>query len=235
MNTDGTMSRMPDLEKFSRKHGLHIITIAQIMARRRRTEKLVQKVAEARLPTIYGAFKIIAFNSTVEPGEHLALVMGEWQPEETVLVRIHSECLTGDVFHSLRCDCGEQIQMSLEMLAKEGRGVFLYMRQEGRGIGLHNKIKAYSLQDNGLDTVEANESLGFDPDTRQYGIGAQMLVELGVKRLRLLTNNPRKVIGLAGYGLEIVGREPLDVKLNDENRLYMKAKRSRMGHIIESC
>ena len=234
MNANGTMARMPDLEKFSRKHGLQIITIAQIMARRRRTEKLVQKVAEARLPTIYGAFKIIAFNSTVEPGEHLALVMGKWQPEEPVLVRIHSECLTGDVFHSQRCDCGEQIQMSLEMLAKEGRGVFLYMRQEGRGIGLHNKIKAYSLQDNGLDTVEANESLGFDPDTRQYGIGAQMLVELGVKRLRLLTNNPRKVIGLAGYGLEIVGREPLDVKLNDENRLYMKAKRSRMGHIIES-
>ena len=235
MNADGTMARKPELEEFARKHGFQLVTIAQIIAYRRRTEKLVQKVAEARLPTSNGTFTIIAFKSTVEPEEHLALIMGKWEPDEPILVRIHSECLTGDVFGSVRCDCGEQIRAALSMITKEGRGVFLYMRQEGRGIGLHNKIKAYSLQDNGLDTVEANESLGFESDMRTYGLGARILLELGVRKMRFLSNNPRKMIGLGGYGLEIVGREPVNVVISEENREYMRAKRYRMGHIIESC
>jgi len=235
LNDDGTMARMPDLEVLAQQHDLKILSIAQIIAHRRRHENLVERVAEARLPTKYGKFKIIAYRSTVDPGEHIALTMGQWGPEDPVLVRVHSECLTGDVFGSLRCDCGEQIQLSLQILAKEGRGVFLYMRQEGRGIGLHNKIKAYNLQDNGLDTVEANERLGFAPDLRHYGIGAQILTDLGVKKLRLLTNNPRKVVGLAGFDLEIVERVPVEGPVNEENRLYLRTKRSRMGHIIGSC
>ena len=235
MNEDGTMARMDSLDKFGKEHGLKILSIAQIIANRRRTEKLVERVAEARLPTKYGEFKAIAYRSAVDPGEHIALTIGEWTKEAPVMVRIHSECLTGDVFGSIRCDCGEQIELALNMLAKEGAGVFLYMRQEGRGIGLHNKIKAYSLQDNGLDTVDANRSLGFEPDMRHYGIGAQILQDLGVKRLRLLTNNPRKLVGLSGFDLEIVERVPVETSVNDENREYLRTKKARMGHILGNC
>ena len=235
MNDDGTMARMDSLEKFGETHDLKILSIAQIIAYRRRHEKLVERVAEARLPTKYGEFKAIAYRSPVDPGEHIALTIGEWSEDVPVLVRIHSECLTGDVFSSIRCDCGEQIELALSILAKEGNGVFLYMRQEGRGIGLHNKIKAYSLQDKGLDTVEANKSLGFEPDLRHYGIGAQILQDLGVRQLRLLTNNPRKLVGLAGFDLEIVERIPVEASVNDENREYMRTKKSRMGHILGNC
>ena len=235
LNDDGTMARMPDLEVFTEKHGLKILSIAQIIAHRRRHEKLIERVAEARLPTKYGEFTAIAYKSSVDVGEHIALAMGQWEADEPILVRIHSECLTGDVFGSLRCDCGEQIQLALSILGREGKGVFLYMRQEGRGIGLHNKIKAYSLQDNGLDTVDANRKLGFEPDLRHYGIGAQILQDLGVGKLRLLTNNPRKIVGLSGFGLEIVERVPVEASVNDENRQYLRTKRSRMGHILGNC
>ena len=235
MNPDGTMARMPDLEGFAREHDLKMISIAQLISYRRRHETLVEKVAEARLPTVHGEFQIMAYKSIVDPGEHLALVMGEWKPDEPVLVRVHSECLTGDVFGSLRCDCGEQIKRALDIIADEGKGVFLYMQQEGRGIGLHNKIRAYSLQDSGMDTIEANEKLGFESDLRDYGIGAQVLVELGVKKMRLLTNNPRKLVGLAGYDLEVVERVPIEVEANDENRAYMHTKRAKMGHILWHC
>jgi len=235
MNEDGTMARMTTLEEFAQRHELKILSIAQVIAHRRRHEKLIERVAEARLPTKYGEFKAIAYRSSVDPGEHIAMTIGQWEPDQPVLVRIHSECLTGDVFGSLRCDCGEQIEMALTILGKEGAGVFLYMRQEGRGIGLHNKIKAYSLQDNGLDTVEANRTLGFDADLRHYGIGAQILRDLGVIKLRLLTNNPRKVVGLSGFGLEIVERVPVEASVNDENRNYLRTKRARMGHILGNC
>ena len=235
MNEDGTMSRMPDLEIFAKTHELKILSIAQIIAHRRRNEQLVERVAEARLPTRYGNFKAIAYKSQVDAGEHIALTIGEWTKDQPVLVRIHSECLTGDVFGSLRCDCGEQIEMALKLLAEEGTGVFLYMRQEGRGIGLHNKIKAYSLQDDGLDTVEANRSLGFEPDLRHYGVGAQILQDLGIKKLRLLTNNPKKVVGLSGFDLEIVERLPIEASVNDENLSYLQTKKARMGHILENC
>ena len=235
INSDGTMARLAELEEFSRTHGVKLISIAQIIAYRRRHELLIEKVAEARLPTIRGEFKIMAFRSTTDFEEHLALVMGEWGPDESVLVRVHSECLTGDVFDSLRCDCGEQIKGALDAIAEQGKGVFLYMPQEGRGIGLHNKIRAYSLQDNGFDTIEANEELGFESDLRHYGIGAQILVSLGVIKMRLLTNNPRKVVGLSGYGLEIVERVPIETSVNEENIKYMQTKRSRMGHMLWSC
>ena len=235
MNPDGTMARSPTLEKFSTELDVKIVSIAQIIAYRRHHEKLIEKVAEARLPTVHGDFQIVAYKSTVEPGEHLALVMGQWEPDEPIIVRIHSECLTGDVFGSLRCDCGEQMRQALDIIGKEGKGVLLYMRQEGRGIGLHNKIRAYSLQDNGMDTVEANEELGFESDLRHYGIGAQVLSELGVRRMRLLTNNPRKVVGVAGYGLEIVEHVPIELDANAENRLYLQTKRAKMGHILWHC
>ena len=235
MDEDGTMSRLPSLEEFAREHDLKILSIAQIIAHRRRHENLIEKVAEARLPTRHGKFKAIAYKSFVDQGEHIALSMGEWEPDEPVLVRIHSECLTGDVFGSIRCDCGEQIELALDIIAKEGTGVFLYMRQEGRGIGLHNKIKAYSLQDTGLDTIEANQTLGFEPDLRHYGVGAQILQDLGISRLRLLTNNPRKVAGLSGFDLEIVDRVPVEASVNDENRRYMTTKKARMGHILGNC
>ena len=233
-NPDGTMARMPDLEGFASQHGLKMVSIAQIIAYRRRHERLIEKVAEARLPTERGEFQVVAFTSKADPGEHIALVMGKWGPEEPILVRIHSECLTGDVFGSVRCDCGEQIKHALDMIGQEGKGVFLYMKQEGRGIGLHNKIRAYSLQDGGMDTVEANEELGFQPDLRHYGIGAQVLAELGVKKMRLLTNNPRKVVGLSSYDLEIVERVPIEIEVNDENRSYLRTKRGKLGHIL-SC
>ena len=235
MNEDGTMSRMETLEKFADKHQLNVLSIAQIIAYRRRHEKLIERVAEARLPTKYGEFKAIAYHSQVDPGEHIAMTIGTWNADQPVLVRIHSECLTGDVFGSLRCDCGEQIEMALTILGKEGAGVFLYMRQEGRGIGLHNKIKAYSLQDGGLDTIEANNKLGFEADLRHYGIGAQILQDLGVKKLRLLTNNPRKVSGISGFDLEIVERVPVEASVTDENRDYMRTKKVRMGHILGNC
>ena len=235
MDEDGSMSRLPALEVFAEVHGLKILSIAQIIAQRRRTERLIERVAEARLPTHYGKFKAIAYKSHVDAGEHIALTIGEWSPDEPVLVRIHSECLTGDVFGSLRCDCGEQIDLALKQISEAGSGIFLYMRQEGRGIGLHNKIKAYSLQDQGLDTIEANETLGFEPDLRHYGVGAQILRDLGVRKLKLLTNNPKKVVGLSGFDLEIVDRIPVEAEVTDENRTYMKTKKARMGHILGNC
>ena len=235
MAEDGSMSRLPQLEAFAEEHGLKILSIAQIIAQRRRTERLIERVAEARLPTRYGPFQAIAYKSYVDVGEHIALTIGEWTEDEPVLVRIHSECLTGDVFGSMRCDCGEQIDLALQQIAEAGNGIFLYMRQEGRGIGLHNKIKAYSLQDEGLDTVEANETLGFEPDLRHYGVGAQILRDLGVRKLNLLTNNPKKVVGLSGFDLEIVNRIPVEAEVTDENRTYMKTKKSRMGHILGNC
>ena len=235
MDEDGSMSRLPALEKFAERHELKILSIAQIIAQRRRTERLIERVAEARLPTHYGKFRAIAYKSHVDAGEHIALTIGEWSEDEPVLVRVHSECLTGDVFGSLRCDCGEQIELALKQISEAGSGIFLYMRQEGRGIGLHNKIKAYSLQDQGLDTVEANETLGFEPDLRHYGVGAQILRDLGVRKLKLLTNNPKKVVGLSGFDLEIVDRIPVEAEVTDENRTYMKTKKARMGHILGNC
>ena len=233
MNEDGTMARVPELEAMAARHGIKMISVAQIIAHRRRHEKLIVRVAEARLPTRYGDFLAIAYKSAIDPDEHVALVKGELNGDKAVLVRVHSECLTGDVFHSMRCDCGDQIDLAMKAIAAEGRGVFLYMRQEGRGIGLHNKIRAYALQDQGLDTVEANEALGFGSDLRDYGIGAQILADLGVHKLRLLTNNPRKVIGLEGYGLEVVETVPIICKPNPQNVKYLETKRKKMGHLIK--
>ena len=235
MNDDGSMSRLPDLELFAELHDLKILSIAQIMAYRRRYETQIERVAEARLPTKYGEFRIVAYQSPFDPGEHIALTLGEWTPNQPVLTRIHSECLTGDVFGSKRCDCGEQMELALQILGQEGTGAFLYMRQEGRGIGLHNKIKAYSLQDDGLDTIDANKQLGFDPDLRHYGIGAKILADLGIRKIRLLTNNPTKLVGLSGSEVEVVERVQVEVPPNDENRAYLETKRQRMGHILGSC
>ncbi len=233
MNDDGTMARLPDLEAIAEKMGIKIVSVAQLIAYRRRHDKLVQRVAEAHLPTRYGEFTAIAYRSVIDPDEHVALVKGNIiNGDEPVLVRVHSECLTGDVFGSLRCDCGDQIHMALEAIQKEGRGVFLYMRQEGRGIGLHNKIKAYALQDSGLDTVEANIQLGFPPDLRDYGIGAQILIDLGVKDMRLLTNNPKKVVGLDGYGLRVVEIVPIQAPPHPENMRYLATKKKKMGHLL---
>ena len=231
-NEDGTMARMSDLEEFSREHGINLISIAQLIAHRRRTERLAVRVGEAKLPTKYGDFTIYGYRSRYGNEEHTALVHGSWEPDEAVLVRIHSRCLTGDVFGSLRCDCGYQVEHGMRAIVEEGKGVFVYMGQEGRGIGLHNKILSYHLQDDGLDTVEANERLGFEPDPRSYALGAQILVDLGVRKLRLLTNNPRKITGIAGYGLEVVERIPAPVKRTKENRRYLKAKHEKLGHIM---
>jgi len=233
LNEDGTMARVPQLEEMAAQHGIKMVSVAQIIAHRRRHEKLILRVAEARLPTRYGDFHAIAYKSAIDPDEHVALVKGELNGDKPVLVRVHSECLTGDVFHSMRCDCGEQIDLAMKAISEEGRGVFLYMRQEGRGIGLHNKIRAYALQDQGLDTVEANEALGFGSDLRDYGIGAQILADLGVRKLRLLTNNPRKVIGLEGYGLEVVETVPIICKPNPQNVRYLETKRKKMGHLLK--
>jgi 3,4-dihydroxy 2-butanone 4-phosphate synthase/GTP cyclohydrolase II len=233
MNEDGTMARMPELEVIADKFGLKIVSVADLIAYRRRHEKLIQRVAEAMLPTRYGEFTAFAYKSDIDPDEHLAMVMGDITTGEPVLVRVHSECLTGDTFGSLRCDCGEQLQMAMQMIAEEGRGVVLYMRQEGRGIGFHNKIKAYALQDNGLDTVEANEALGFPADRRDYGIGMQILVDLGLNNIRLLTNNPKKWAGLEGYGLKVVETVPIICPPNQYNLHYLETKQRKMGHLLE--
>jgi 3,4-dihydroxy 2-butanone 4-phosphate synthase/GTP cyclohydrolase II len=232
MNEDGTMARLPQLEAFARKHGIKISSISQLIAYRRQHERLIERVAEARLPTRYGDFTVFAYKSVVDPDQHLALVMGDIKRGGPVLVRVHSECTTGDVFGSRRCDCGQQLDHAMHAIASAGAGVFLYMRQEGRGIGLHNKIKAYELQDKGLDTVEANESLGFPADLRHYGVGAQILCDLGVRKIRLLTNNPKKVVGLEAYGLEIVERIPIQVASTSENADYLETKRVKLGHLI---
>jgi 3,4-dihydroxy 2-butanone 4-phosphate synthase/GTP cyclohydrolase II len=234
MDDDGTMARVPRLERFCRQHGLRMITIKDLIQHRMRTERLVRKVAEASLPTDYGAFRIHVFESLIDKQHHVALVMGELKPDESAIVRVHSQCLTGDIFASTRCDCGAQLDQALETIGKAGSGVLLYLRQEGRGIGLVHKIMAYQLQDQGHDTVTANLALGFKPDQRDYGIGAQILHELGLRQIRLMTNNPRKFVGLEGYGLKIVDRLPLEIPASDQSRRYLKTKKDKLGHILRS-
>ena len=233
MADDGTMARMPDLDEFSDKHGIKIVSVADLISYRRRHEKLIERVAEARVPTEFGEFTAVSYSSLVDVYEHVALVKGDIQPDDAVLVRVHSECLTGDVFGSARCDCGDQIPLALSAIEEAGKGVLLYMRQEGRGIGIHNKLKAYALQDQGYDTVEANVMLGFAPDPRQYGVGAQILEDIGVKKMKLLTNNPTKRVGLEGFGLEVVERIAIVADYKPDNTEYMETKRTRMGHILE--
>ena len=234
MNQDGTMARLGDLEEFAEKHDIKIISIAQLVAYRKQHETLITRITETKLPTLYGDFTAIAYKSAIDAEDHVALVKGNVALEEPVMVRVHSQCLTGDTFGSLRCDCGEQVRKSLEMIQEDGRGVLLYMRQEGRGIGLHNKLRAYQLQDSGLDTVEANEKLGFPPDLRWYGIGAQILVDLGIRNIRLLTNNPKKVVGLEGYGLNIVERVPIQIPPNDVNKRYLHTKLTKLDHLLQT-
>lgn len=234
MNEDGTMARMPELIEYSLTYDIPILTITDLIKYRMKNETLVTKIEETELPTKYGEFKLLVYEDSIQKEHHLALVKGHFEEGEPILVRAHSQCLTGDAFGSIRCDCGDQLHLSMEMIQKDGKGVILYIvNQEGRGIGLVNKIKAYALQDKGIDTVEANEKLGFKPDHRDYGIGAQILVALGVTKLRLITNNPRKFIGLSGYNLEIVERIPLEIPPCDSNRHYLKTKKEKMGHLLE--
>ena len=232
MNEDGTMSRVPDLIKFASKHNLKICTIEDLIKYRSEKENLIEKVAETNLPTSFGEFRLCAYRSIVDDFQHLALVKGNVSAGEA-LVRVHSQCLTGDVFHSLRCDCGDQLHKAMRMISKEGKGVILYLSQEGRGIGIFNKLKAYELQDEGCDTVEANEKLGFKADLRDYGIGAQILVSLGLKKIRLLTNNPRKIVGLTGFGLEIIEQVPLEITPCEQNKAYLSTKKYRLGHQLK--
>jgi 3,4-dihydroxy 2-butanone 4-phosphate synthase/GTP cyclohydrolase II len=234
LNEDGSASRRPQLEAFATEHGITLITVAQLVAHRLKTERLVHRVADARLPTDHGTWRIVGYRNDVDSQEHVALVYGDIGDGENTLVRIHSKCLTGDVFHSLRCDCGWQLDTAMRMIAAEGRGVIVYLDQEGRGIGLLNKLKAYELQDLGADTVEANEQLGFKPDLRNYGIGAQILLDLGLKSIRPITNNPRKMVGLEGYGLSLGERVPIVQPAHDENAEYMRVKRDKLGHLLAS-
>jgi 3,4-dihydroxy 2-butanone 4-phosphate synthase/GTP cyclohydrolase II len=232
LTADGGMARRPELEQFAEQHGLTFVTIAQLVAYRLRTEQLVHRAAEARMPTEFGEFRIVAYANDVDRAQHVAIVMGEVEGQASVLVRMHSKCLTGDVFGSQRCDCGPQLDAAMRRVAEEGRGVIVYLDQEGRGIGLLNKIKAYALQDGGADTVQANQRLGFAPDLRDYGIGAQILRDLGLSSIRIMTNNPRKLVGLDGYGLEIVERVPLQTDPHLENRAYLDTKRDKLGHLL---
>ena len=234
LSEDGSSARRPELERFAAQHGLTFITVAQVVAYRLQTERLVHRVAEARLPTETGVWRVLGYRNDVDKHEHIALVLGDVGPDSSTLVRMHSKCLTGDVFHSLRCDCGWQLETAMKMIAKEGKGVVVYLDQEGRGIGLLNKLKAYELQDQGIDTVEANERLGFKPDLRNYGIGAQILLDLGLRTIRPITNNPRKLVGLEGYGLTIDGRVPIISIAHDENSSYLEAKRAKLGHLFAS-
>jgi 3,4-dihydroxy 2-butanone 4-phosphate synthase/GTP cyclohydrolase II len=234
MNDDGTMARVPQLMEFAQRHNMKIITVKDLIQYRMRTERFVKRVATVQMPTEYGDFTAIAYSNDVDPNVHIALVKGEIKPEDKVLVRVHSECLTGDVFGSKRCDCGDQLHKAMDMIRKEGKGVLLYMRQEGRGIGLANKLKAYELQDKGLDTVEANIKLGFKPDLRDYGIGAQILVDVGVRKMKLMTNNPKKIIGLEGYGLKVVERVSIESSPHDKNIVYLKTKKKKLGHMLEN-
>ena len=232
MNDDGTMARVPDLERYCARHGLKMITVADLIAYRRRHDKLVERVVTTRLPTAFGEFDVVGYRSLVDDKHHVAMVKGEVDGRQDVLVRVHSECLTGDVFHSLRCDCGEQLESALAMIEREGRGVLLYLAQEGRGIGLLNKLKAYNLQDKGLDTVDANLELGLPVDLRDYGIGAQILSDLGLSSIRILTNNPKKIRGLEGYGLSVTDQIPIQHAANPHNEAYLRAKRDRLGHSL---
>ena len=232
MKDDGTMARVPDLVEFCERHGLKLVTVADLIEYRRRTEKLVERVVSVRLPTDYGEFQAVAYRETLTGKQHVALVKGDVEGKEDILVRVHSECLTGDVFHSRRCDCGEQLEQALARIEQEGEGVILYLAQEGRGIGLLNKLRAYELQEQGLDTVEANIELGFKADAREYGIGSQILADLGLTTIRVLTNNPKKISGISGFGLEVVSQEPIEVEPNDENREYLETKRDKLGHTI---